>query len=184
MVGKVLRYFQVLSLFLFCKQLFEEDYVLNVIFIMGVYPSSHEGSFFSVWLFLSSQRAACSCCFSLGASLLQEDDSQAMSFFFRFASGSKKLSFWTNCAYCHGDGAALAFCWSSRKQSFCSVGVLRMRGAFVLGGARVLPAARSRGHRRVRVRMLAAERHGRRAAAGLPMWASPWHPSAWGRGTA
>ena len=53
-----------------------------------------------------------------------------------------------------------------------------MRGAFVLGGARVLPAARSRGHRRVRVRMLAAGRHGPRAAAGLPTWASPWRPSA------
>ena len=178
MVGKVLRYFQVLSLFLFCKQLFDEDYVLNVIFIMGGISVISRGLFlFCLTVCLASARAM---------QLLLFARSQpssggrftGMSFFFRFTSGSKKLSFWTNCAYYHGDGAALAFCRSSRKLSFCSVGVLRMRGAFVLGGARVLPAARSRGHRRVRVRMLAAGRHGPRAAAGLPTWASPWRPSA------
>jgi hypothetical protein len=50
MVRQVLRYFQVLSFFLFCRELLEEDYVLNVIFIMEIYPSSHEGSFFSISL--------------------------------------------------------------------------------------------------------------------------------------
>ena len=129
MVGKVLRYFQVLSLFLFCKQLFDEDYVLNVIFIMGGISVISRGLFlFCLTVSLVSAR---------GMQLLLFARSQpssggrftGMSFFFRFTSGSKKLSFWTNCAYCHGDSAALAFCRSSRKLSFCSVGVLRMRSA-------------------------------------------------------